>query len=739
MSRILMDRFGLGQERGRSRRQRIPKSPSKSSFADSRLFPRDVSHYYKAHPVSFNEEDSSGALRSKLYNSSSRELYFKQCFEEVKKLGEGSFGEVFKVKSREDGKYYAVKRSRQTFRNESDRRRKLEEVQRYERLPSHPNCVRFYCAWEERWRLYIQTELCMMSLDEFCLSTSEIPEYLIWNYLVDLLMAVKHLHEHQMVHLDIKPENIFLTKDGFAKLGDFGLVWDMRKGDDASDGDAKYLAPEVITGEVTPAADIFSIGITILEMASDLDLPGEGPAWHLLRKGYLPDHLLTHISEELKNIMRRMMNPKPWDRPLARELLNEAPFTKLVRKRKLLFRWISLKCCLHSILLWFWYCFFVILGPLIRKRSGDLPHPQSSNYSENQDNSFSDEENDMSVQTHKSSESFSSSSSNGVTFNLDPNISSGGWKPQHPLPLNSTPLRANMTEGRVAPNGLLTPTTIASAQKGFIYESTPTSIRNKSRFRLRLETPLRDGSPELRSDSSENASSSGMRKHIEEEGGGVEVDVEYISGGCNPSPNCSDWGKNDIIIYGSSHSISLAFSQNNVYVVKETLQGHKGRVNCVKWIRRKHGAAESEFVSGGADSLVFLWSMDGKDVGSMRSYALQGHSSSVTQVDAMEWDDGRKTVVSASVDSTVCIWEAPKSGSEMELECKGKLSLGLSMGIHLASLPNPLKSQPVLFFATDDSRVHLYSPSQNDFPRLHSLIGHQDWVRALDSVIITGE
>ena len=75
----------------------------------------------------------------------------------------------------------------------------------------------------------------------------------------------------------------------------------------------------------------------------------------------------------------------------------------------------------------------------------------------------------------------------------------------------------------------------------------------------------------------------------------------------------------------------------------------------------------------------------------------------------------------------------------MELECKGELKLGLSMGIHLASLPSPSKSQPVLFVATEDSRVHLYSLSQNDFPRLHSLVGHQDWVRALDSVVIAGK
>ena len=77
-------------------------------------------------------------------------------------MGEGSFGEVFKVRSKEDGKLYAVKRSHQKFRGQLDRQQKLTEVEKHEHLPPHENCVRFHRAWEEKQRLYIQTELCEM-------------------------------------------------------------------------------------------------------------------------------------------------------------------------------------------------------------------------------------------------------------------------------------------------------------------------------------------------------------------------------------------------------------------------------------------------------------------------------------------------------------------------------------------------------------------------------------------------
>ena len=53
----------------------------------------------------------------------------------------------------------------------------------------------------------------------------------MWSYLVDLLQALQHLHEHNHIHMDIKPENIFIGMDGICKLGDFGLMIDLAKGE----------------------------------------------------------------------------------------------------------------------------------------------------------------------------------------------------------------------------------------------------------------------------------------------------------------------------------------------------------------------------------------------------------------------------------------------------------------------------------------------------------------------------
>ena len=56
-----------------------------------------------------------------------------------------------------------------------------------------------------------------------------IPESTIWDFLIDLLLAFKHLHDRKLVHMDIKPDNIFISFEGYCKLGDFGLVIDLKK------------------------------------------------------------------------------------------------------------------------------------------------------------------------------------------------------------------------------------------------------------------------------------------------------------------------------------------------------------------------------------------------------------------------------------------------------------------------------------------------------------------------------
>ncbi|EDV99186.1 membrane-associated tyrosine- and threonine-specific cdc2-inhibitory kinase [Drosophila grimshawi] len=280
-----------------------------------------------AHAISFCRGAELNADTSMSCNKS----YFEQCFERLDKLGEGSFGEVFQVRDRSDSRLYAVKISKQLCRSEHDRAERLEEVRRYEELSGHQNCVRFIRAWEQNCRLFVQMELCRESLLQYLSRCRQIPEKRIWHILLDLLRGLKSLHDRNLIHLDIKLDNVLIGADEKWKLSDFGLVIDLDKveSDQATEGDSRYMAPEILQGQFTKAADIFSLGIAILELACYMDLPSNGPLWHELRNGKLPDEFINTLSVELQQVIKCMMTPDPQQRPTAEQLLADPVLTRM--------------------------------------------------------------------------------------------------------------------------------------------------------------------------------------------------------------------------------------------------------------------------------------------------------------------------------------------------------------------------------------------------------------------------
>ncbi|RUS80463.1 hypothetical protein EGW08_011779 [Elysia chlorotica] len=150
-------------------------------------------------------------------------------------------------------------------------------------------------------------------------------------------MALKHLHDHNLVHMDIKPDNAFISFDGICKLGDFGLVIDLTKKRDVTDaieGDPKYLAPELLEGHFGKHADVFSLGMFILELLTDLELPRGGEGWHMLRSGNMPDNFFKDRSSDIKKVIKQMLEPDYKSRPTVDQVL-ALPCVREVMKKRL--------------------------------------------------------------------------------------------------------------------------------------------------------------------------------------------------------------------------------------------------------------------------------------------------------------------------------------------------------------------------------------------------------------------
>jgi len=262
---------------------------------------------------------------------------FASDFSILAEIGTGSFGTVYKVRSRLDGCTYAIKCANNTM--SANERQRLKEVHALAALNdigkagANEHIVRYHQAWIEDNRLYIQTELCTSTLQHEMATRGILDDRRRYKLLREMLLALELIHSNDMVHLDIKPENIFIRNDMY-KLGDFGLVSKITRvlqsdgitvriqhGDDVEEGDSRYMSRELLSSGDYPdltKSDIFSLGATVYETCFfGKSLPANGQGWHDLRNGMLGD-LPTY---ELKVLLSEMMHSDPSQRPDAKALL----------------------------------------------------------------------------------------------------------------------------------------------------------------------------------------------------------------------------------------------------------------------------------------------------------------------------------------------------------------------------------------------------------------------------------
>jgi len=247
-------------------------------------------------------------------------------------IGSGSFGVVTKCRSRLDGMFYAIKKInlRQSKSGKDSRMNGQyvlpKEIFALSSLEANPHITRYFSSWIEDGAAYLVLELCEESLQKYVVGKEEkLDEEQLIEILRQTLEGLDHLHRHSVVHMDIKPGNILIKRDAVGEiflLGDFGLATLSKECKHVQEGDTRFLAPEILSGDSTmlPQADIFSLGATILSLAMGSDLPKNGAAWHGLRSGQLPQ-LPQHFSVEFTDVIHSMMQPRPSDRPTASALL----------------------------------------------------------------------------------------------------------------------------------------------------------------------------------------------------------------------------------------------------------------------------------------------------------------------------------------------------------------------------------------------------------------------------------
>ncbi|OBS73384.1 hypothetical protein A6R68_12061 [Neotoma lepida] len=147
------------------------------------------------------------------------------AFQKFEKIGEGTYGVVYKAKNKETGQLVALKKIRLHVETEGVPSTAIREISLLKEL-KHPNIVKLLDVVHREKKLYMVFELLTQDLKKHMDSTftSGLPLHVVKSYLSQLLQGLNFCHCHRVIHRDLKPQNLLINEFGAIKLADFGLA-----------------------------------------------------------------------------------------------------------------------------------------------------------------------------------------------------------------------------------------------------------------------------------------------------------------------------------------------------------------------------------------------------------------------------------------------------------------------------------------------------------------------------------
>jgi len=204
------------------------------------------------------------------------------AYHKIEKVGEGTYGVVYKARERTSGEIVALKKIRLESEDEGIPSTAIREVSLLKEL-EHPNVVRLLDIVHNDMRLYLIFEFLDLDLKRYMDTAGPFgfPPQAVKSYLRQLLRGIEFCHSHRILHRDLKPQNLLIDHKGNLKLADFGLgrafgvplrvythevitLW--------------YRSPEILLGmkNYSTGVDIWSIGCIFAEMVTRKPLfPGD--------------------------------------------------------------------------------------------------------------------------------------------------------------------------------------------------------------------------------------------------------------------------------------------------------------------------------------------------------------------------------------------------------------------------------------------------------------------------------
>ena len=287
-------------------------------------------------------------------------IVINEILKKIKTLGEGSFGEVYLIKSQKTQLEFALKKI-PLKSTKLKLKRILGEVNILKEL-DHPNIISFKGAFKSNDDKYLNiiTEYVPQGdfekkIENNYKDKKYFEEKDILNWLFQVCLAIQYLHENSIIHRDVKPSNIYLTENNIIKLGDFGTSKDISPWHRTRTlaGSPLYSAPEllkeleayennkkddILNLSYSYEVDIWSLGVTFCHIMtlekpfdSNKDIINNIKSKKIFNqeKNCYIDKIAEKYSEDFRNLIDKMMTYEPSERPSIEKILEN----KIIKNR----------------------------------------------------------------------------------------------------------------------------------------------------------------------------------------------------------------------------------------------------------------------------------------------------------------------------------------------------------------------------------------------------------------------
>ena len=251
-------------------------------------------------------------------------------------LGKGGFAKCYEFINQETDHSSAAKIIPKKSLVKSRAKQKLISEIKIHKSLHHPNIVAFEHYFEDSENVYLLIEICLnQTLNELLKRRKKLTELEVQCYAIQIIKALKYLHNHRVIHRDLKLGNLFISDKMEIKVGDFGLATKLE-----FDGERKrtvcgtpnYIAPEILEGKTGHSyeVDIWSLGVimyTLIIGKPPFETNNVKETYKRIKMGNysFPENAI--ISEPAKDLIQSILVLDPHKRPKLDEILSHDFFT----------------------------------------------------------------------------------------------------------------------------------------------------------------------------------------------------------------------------------------------------------------------------------------------------------------------------------------------------------------------------------------------------------------------------